>query len=191
MRHHGFVGGHLAVEDVAWNLEVRRTRRAGEALPCRHGDHVGDALRRADACRKLGDRREDVDVGQVLQRTHLVLRQRTLPADVQHRALRAECGGDAGDGVGAAGAGGGDDAAEATRLPGVAVRGVRRHLLVAHVDDAYALVEAAVVNVDDVTAAQREHGVDALALESLGHEVSSRDQGAGTIFLGQRVRVGR
>ena len=44
----------------------------------------------------------DVDVRQILQRSHLVLRQRTLAADVQNRALGAERGGDAGHRIGAA-----------------------------------------------------------------------------------------
>jgi hypothetical protein len=114
-------------------------------------------------------------VRQILQRTHLVLRQRALAADVQNRALGAERGRDAGHRIGAAGAGGGDHAAELAGLARVAVGGVRRDLLVAHVDDADALIDAAIVDVDDVAAAQREDRVDALVLERLGHQVAARD----------------
>ena len=83
--------------------------------------------------------------------------------------------GDAGHRVGAAGARGGHDAAELAGLAGIAVGGVRRDLLVADVDDPDALVEAAVVDVDDVAAAQREDRVDALVLERLGREMAARD----------------
>src|SRR3546814_14198068 len=93
---------------------------------------------------------------QVLQRAHLVLGQRALAADVDDRALRPEGVGDTRHGIGAAGAGGGDDAAGLAGLARVAVGGMRRRLLVASVDDADALVEAAVVAVDDVAAAPGE-----------------------------------
>ena len=81
---------------------------------------------------------------------HAVLGLRGLAADVQHRTLRTERGGDAGDRVGAARAGGGHHASESPGLARVAVRRVRRDLLVAHVHHVDALVEAAVVDVDDV-----------------------------------------
>src|SRR3546814_7516870 len=66
---------------------------------------------------------------QVLQRAHLVLGQRALAADVDDRALRPEGVGDARDGIGAAGTGGGDDAAGLAGLARVAVGGMRRRLL--------------------------------------------------------------
>ena len=57
----------LGIEDVASNLQVRWAKSAVIALPEGHRDHVGDALGRVDARGELGDRLEDVDVGQVLQ----------------------------------------------------------------------------------------------------------------------------
>jgi hypothetical protein len=90
---------------------------------------------------------------QILQRAHHVLGQRTLAADMQDRALRAEGRRDAGHGIRAARPGSGYDAAELARLAGMAVGGVRGDLFVAHVDDADALIDAAIIDVDDVAAA--------------------------------------
>ena len=143
----------LAVEHVARDFQIAGPRRAREALARGHRHHVRDALRGANPRGELGDGPGDVHVGQVLQRAHLVLGERALPADVQHRALRAERGGDAGERVGEARAGGRDDASQPAGLARVAVGGVGGHLLVAHVDDADPLVDAPVVGVDDVPAA--------------------------------------
>ncbi len=77
---------------------------------------------------------------------------------------------DAGDGVGEARAGGDDRDAG---LPGdarPAVGGVRRGLLVAHVDDADALVEAAVVDRHDVSAAEREDEGHLLGVQRAGDD---------------------
>ena len=174
LRHDGLVRRHLAVEHVPGNLQVARTRRSGKALPRGHGHHIGNALRGPHARRELGDGGGDVHVRQVLQRAHLVLRESALPADVKHRALRPERGGDAGQRVGEARPGGGHHAAQPPRLPGVSVRRMGRHLLVAHVDDTNAVVDAAVVDVDDMAAAQGEDGVHALVLERGGHQMSAR-----------------
>ena len=144
----------LTIEHVARNLEVHRSRGAVERLAHRHRDHVGDALGARHRGRELGDGRHHVDVRQILQRAHLVLRESALAADVQHRALGAECRGDAGHGVGEPGTCGRDDAAELAGLARVTVGRMRRDLLVTHVDDADALIDAAVVDVDDVAAAQ-------------------------------------
>ena len=141
--------------------------------------------------RELGDRRHHVDVRQILQRSHLVLSQRALAADVQNRALGAECGGNAGHRVGAAGTGGGDHAAELAGLARVAVGGVRRDLLVAHVDDADALIDAAIVDVDDVAAAQGEDRVDALVLQRLGDQMAAGDDARVAALALQGVFGGR
>ena len=49
------------------------------------------------------------------------------------------------------------------------------HLLVAHVDDADTFIDAAVVDVDDVSTTKREDRVDALILQRLGDQVAARD----------------
>jgi hypothetical protein len=74
---------------------------------------------------------------------------------------------------------------------GVAVRGVRGYLLVAYVDHIDALVDATVVDVDDVAAAQREDDLDAFVLQRLRHQVPARDRGlAGFRVLPVRARLG-
>ncbi len=171
----------FAVEDVAPDLEIRRTVRAVVTFAECHRAHVGDPLGRQHARREFGDRLHQLDVRKILQRTHLVLAQRALPADEQHRALGAERVGDAGDGVGGAGAGRHDRAAGFSGNARIPVGGVRRDLLVTDVDDLDALIDAAVVDVDDVAAAERPNHVDALVFEGLRHQVSARN------LLGGRV----
>jgi hypothetical protein len=56
---------------------------------------------------------------------------------------------------------------------------VSRDLLVADVHDLDPLVDAAVVDVDDVTTAQGEDGVDPFGAKCLRHEVATRDALAG------------
>ena len=166
---------NLAVQNVARDLDVAGSGRTGEALARGHRHHVRDALGGANARRELGDGARDVHVRQILQRPHLVLGERTLPADVQHRALRPERGRDPGERVGEARARRRDHAPEPAGLARVPVRGVGGDLLVTHVDDADPLVDAPVVGVDDVPAAQREDGVDALVGQRPGRQVPARD----------------
>ena len=181
---------HLAVEHVARDLEVARPGSAREALARRHRHHVRDALGRRNGSRELGDGGRDVDVGKVLERAHLVLAESALPADVEHRALGAERGRDAGHRVGEPGPGRRHHAAEAPGLAGVAVRRVGRDLLVPDVDDADPLVDAPVVDVDDVTAAEGEDGVDPLSSQGAGDEMPARHDVAAPVLGGEGVGGG-
>ncbi len=187
LRHHRARQLDFAVEHVARNFQVRRTGRAVEAFARRHRDHVGDPLGARHAGGELGDRRHDVDVRQVLQRAHLVLRQRALSADMQDRAFRAERRGDARHRVHATGAGGRHHAAELAGLPRVTVRCVRGDLLVAHVDDANPFVDTTVVDIDDVAAAQREDRVDPFVFQRLGNQMATRDDTGIAGLLLERV----
>ena len=184
---HRLVERDFAIEHVARDLEVAGSGSAGEALASRHRDHVGNPLGRGDAGGELGDRTHHVDVGEVLQAAHPMLALGRLPPDVQHRTLGAKRGGDARHRVGAARPRGGHHAAEPARLSRIAVRGVGRHLLVAHVHHLDALVDATVVDVDDVAAAQREDGVDALVAERLRHEVPAGHHILGAALLREGV----
>ena len=184
---HRVLEGDLTVEHIAGNLEVRRPRRAAEALARGHRHHVRDALGGGDGGGELGDRAHQVDVRQVLEPPHAMLGLCRLAADMQHRTLRAERGRDPGDGIRAPGTGGGHHAPEPAGLARVAVRRVRRDLLVAHVDDLDPLVDAPVVDVDDVAAAEREDGIDAFAPEGLRDEVAAGDDIGVPALLRERV----
>ena len=105
-----------------------------------------------------------------------MLVESSLAADQEHRALSAQRIRDAGDRVGGARSGSDDRAAGPAGHARVSVRSVGRHLLVADVDDLDALVDATVVDVDDVAAAESEDRVDALCLQGLGHQVATRDR---------------
>ena len=111
----------------------------------------------------LGDRPHHVDVRHLLEAAHVLEEATRLPADHDDRDVGAPRGGDAGDGVGSARAGGDERHARLAGDPRPAVGGVRRRLLVTDVDHADALVEAAVVDRHDVPAAEREHVRHALA----------------------------
>src|SRR5882757_1389483 len=163
----------LTIEHVSGDFQVSGTRGAVERLPGSHRDHVRYSLGRGHRRRELGDRRHQIHMRQILQRPHLVLRQGALPADVQNRTLGTERGRDAGDRVRAARAGGGDDAAQLAGLTGIAVGRVRGHLLMPHIDDANTFIDAAVIDIDDVAAAQREDGVDAFVFEGFGDQVAA------------------
>ncbi len=90
------------------------------------------------------------------------------------------------------GPGRGDDDAELAGLARVAVGRVRGDLLVPHVDDADALVDAAVVDVDDVAAAQREDRVDAFVLQRPRGQVAAGDDvGVAALLLERIVGCGR
>src|SRR5918999_5083946 len=167
---------HLGVEDVAPDLQIRGARRTRVCLAEGHGAHVRDALGGEDARRELRDRLHQVHVREVLQGAHAVLVERPLAADQEHRALGTQRVGDAGDRVGRARAGGDDRAAGPSRDARISVRCVRSNLLVANVDDLDALVDAAVVDVDDVPAAEGEDHVDPLGAKCLGHKVATRDR---------------
>src|SRR4030042_45128 len=60
-----------------------------------------------------------------------------------------------------------------------ALGGVAGGLLVAHVDHADGVVQAAVIDVHHVAAAEGEDAVDALLLEGAGHQLSAVDLGHG------------
>ena len=174
---------HLGVEHVARNFQIARSRRAIDRFAKRHGNHVGDALGMRHAGGEFRDRRHDIDVGQVLQRAHLVLAERALAADHEQRTFGAEGIGDPRHGVGRARSSRGHDTADFAALARIAVRRMCGDLLVAHVDDLDPLIETAVVNIDDMAAAQRPDHFDTLVLERLRDQVTTRDHRSGRFFF--------
>ena len=92
--------------------------------------------------------------------------------------------GDAGHRVGRARSRRRDDAADLAALARITVGGVRRHLFMTHVDDLDAFIEAAIVDVDDMTAAERPDHFDAFVLERLGDQMPAGDHRAGSFFFG-------
>ena len=174
---------HFGVEHVTRDFQIARPRRAVDRFAKSHRHHVGDAFGMRHGGGELRDRRHDIDVRQILQRAHLVLAERALPADHQKRTLGAKRIGDAGHRVGRARSRGRHDAADLAALARVAVGGVRRDLLMAHVDDLDAFVDAAVVDVDDMAAAKRPDHLDAFVLERLGDQMPAGDHWAGSFFF--------
>src|SRR6266536_192010 len=65
-----------------------------------------------------------------------------------------------------------------------AIRGMRRDLLMAHVDDLDAFVQTAVVDVDDMAAAKRPDDINPFILERLGYQMPTRNDRTGRFFLG-------
>ena len=100
--------------------------------------------------------REERDLLGLLERAQPAQAERRRAADQEQRAPRRVRVGDTGDGVGDAGPGGDHGHADIAGEPRVGVAGMGARLLVAHVDDRDALGEAAVVDRQDVAAAERE-----------------------------------
>ena len=112
---------------------------------------------------------------QVLERSHLVLAQGTLAADQQHRAFGPEGIGDAGDRIGRAGPSSDHCTpwrASDARIP---IGGMRCDLFVTHIDNLDPLVETSIIDVDDVSATQREDGVDPFMFQGFGHQMPPRN----------------
>ncbi len=105
----------------------------------------------------------------------LCWRKRALSADHQQRTLGAKRVGDAGHGVGRSRSGGRHNATDFAALARIAVRRMRGDLFMAHVDDLDAFVDAAVVDVDDMAAAERPDHLDAFVLERLGDQMPAGD----------------
>ncbi len=166
----------LGHEDVHRNLEVGGPRDAGDRVADRELDVLGDAVGLVDGVGVLGDGPHHADVVHLLERAAAQVREGPLSAEHEDRRVRAPGVGDAGDPVGDAGPrrdGGDADAARVAARPGVGR--VDGRLLVAHVDDLDALVDAAVVEGHDVAAAEREDTLDAGLLERLGRELPAVD----------------
>ena len=104
---------------------------------------------------------------------------------MQDRAFRAKRSGDAGDRIGTTRPRGSDHATQFTGLAGIAIRGMRRGLLMTHVDDTYAFIKTAIVDIDNMTATKRKYGIDAFGLERLGDQVTAGNDGP---VLGLRLQ---
>ena len=105
------------------------------------------------------------------------------PPIIKKRALGAKRIGDAGHRVGRARPRGRHHAADLAALARVTVGRVRRDLLMAHVDDFDAFVDAAVVDIDDMTAAERPDHLDAFILERLGDQMPAGDNRTGRFLF--------
>ena len=178
------------IKNVPGNFEIGGSAGTVETLPGRHGNHVRHPFGGEYSGGELGDGSHHVHMRQILQGAHPVLGQRALPADMENGAFGTKRRGDPGHRVGAARAGGSDHTSEPSRLARVAVRGMGGSLFVAHVHDADALVDASVVDIDDVAAAQGEDGVHALVCQGLGDQVPAGNHRAALVLLRQRVRGG-
>ena len=165
---------HLRHEDVHRDLQVGRAGNPRHRVANRQLDVLGNPMGLIDGVGVLGDGPNHADVIHLLERAAAQVLERTLTAEDEDRRVGAPGIGDAGDAVGHARAGGDGRHADRPRLaarPGI--RGVDGGLLVAHVDDLDALVEAAVVEGHDVAARKREDDLDAGLLESLRRELSA------------------
>jgi hypothetical protein len=173
-RHHHLILLDLAHEDVHGDLEKGRTRNARHGVAHRQLDVLGDPVGLVDRVGVLGDGSHHTDVIHLLERAAAQVVEGSLTANHEDRRVGPPCVGDAGDAVGDTGARGdrrNSDLARVAARPGV--RRVDRRLLVAHVDDLDALVDAAIVERHDVTAGEREDALDAGFLERLGCELST------------------
>ena len=174
------IGLDLLEEDVHRELEVDRAEGARERVPERQRDVLREPLAVRAHARPLGDRPHQGQLVELLERSALRLHQRARAADDEEGHLGRERARDGGHGSRDAGARGDDgDPARPAHAP-PRLGGVRRRLLVAHVDDTNALQPAALVDRHHVAAGEREHDVHALGRDRL------RDESASLHALGHR-----
>ena len=168
----GIVEDHLLRQDIGRNVDQHRARTAG----------CGDMERFAEDGRQLigGLQQEGVldhghgdadDVG-LLEAVGADDAAWHLTGDDHERHAVHIGGGDAGDRVGGARAGGNDDHADVARCARIAIGLVHRALLMTgeHMMQLLAVVER-VVDLDGLTARVAEHQVDALGLERGHHSL--------------------
>ena len=113
----------------------------------------------------------------LLERAETAQAERRGAADQEQRAARSVRVGDAGHRIGDAGPRNHDRHADPSGEPRIGVARVGGRLLVAHVDDPDALGEAAVVDRQDVAAAQGEEVADAGLREGSGDQLPARQIG--------------
>ena len=153
----------MRAQHVGGDLQVDRPGLAQVAHGARHRlvELAQDLFRHPSRAGEARHRAQDIDVRDVLERSHVGLRPRGAAADQQHRRPGERGVGHAGDGVGHARPGGRQGDAELSGQLGMRVRHVDGGTLVAHVDDADALARGMVPDRLDVAALQAEDAVDA------------------------------
>ncbi len=166
-------------EDVGRDLHEDGAGPTSVGVAESHAQDLGDALGVVDRGGELGDRPHQADVVQLLQRAHVGLLQRPLTADDQHGHLGTPGVGHRGHRIGGARAGRDHGTAGKAGQSGPGVGGVSGGLLVAHVDDADVGIDAAIVNVDDVSAAEGKDRLDPLGLEGPGYQLAARHRAGG------------
>lgn len=176
LRHPGLRYRNLGVQHIARDLQEGRPGCPVVALAESHGHHVGSAGGVRHGGGELGDGSHHLDVRQVLERAHPVLTVCALTTYQQHGRLGAEGIRDPRHRVRGPRSGGDDGASRPTGDPCVTVGGMRGDLFMAHVDDFDALVDAAVVDVDDVAAAQGVDALHPLCLQRLGDQVPTGNE---------------
>ena len=134
-------------------------------------EHLGDLPRLGHRPRALGDGLRRSTCSTSWSEPEPAQTERRRAADQEQRAPRRVGVGDARDRVGHARPRRDHGHADVARQPRVGVARVRRRLLVAHVHHLDALGDAAVVDRQDVPAAEREDVADARLLERPRHQV--------------------
>jgi len=166
------VGGRWIILRTSWvygpggNNFLRTIHRLARERDVDRAPQVfGDEPRLRHRPGAFRDRTHERDLVHLLEGALPLEPERRAAADQEQRAPRRVGVGHPGDRVGDAGTGHDDGDAKAAREPRPGIRRVGRRLLVPHVDDLDAVSEAAIVDRQDVAAAEREDDGHALAGE--------------------------
>ena len=176
---------HRCAQNVGRDLDIDRAGLAQIAHRPRHRlvELAHHLLGDAGGARRARHRPQNIDVRDVLQRTHIGLRARRATADQQHRRARERGIGHGRDRVGHARTGRHHGHAEPAGELGMGMRHMNRGAFVPDIDDANAAPGDMIPDRLDVAALQTEDAIDAALREK------ARDPGGAGELIG--VQVGR
>ena len=169
----------LREQEIDGDLDEDRPRPAGERSANRGRQRLGDLARLRDGPRALRDRPQQRHLLHLLEGAEAAQAERSGAPDEEHGTPRRIRVGDAGHRIGHARPRRDDRDAEIAGETRPGIRGMRSRLLVAQIDDADPLAEAAVVDRQDVAATQREHVAHARLREDTRDEIAAGQLGHG------------
>ena len=159
-----------APHDVYRYLQIHRPRHPRSRMPKRDRHILRYALHPLDLLRELSHRLQESRAIEILQPAPQMVADARVAADHHHRAWRLECVGDARNRVGNARPRRNDSHARLARNLRPALRRVRRNLLVPEINHLDPLIHAALIEIVDMPAIQREHILHALPLQRLSEQ---------------------
>ena len=176
-------------QEIDGDLDEDRARPARERRTDGGRQHLGDLTRFGHRPGALRDRPEQGELLRLLERAESAQAEGCRAPDQEQRASCGVRVGDSGDRVGDARARHDDSDPDAAREARIRVARVGGRLLVAHVDDTDPFGEAAVVDRQDVAAAESEDVAHAGLPQGSGDQLPTRQ--VGHVIVGRPLSATR